>query len=852
MKKNEPTPLMTPQELNELRLKLHSHGYHPVPVVGAHVNTNSAGKRPTMPAWETKCLTAGPEEIGAWPRSYANCTNTGILGGTVVGIDIDVLDETLSARLDARALEIFGPTSLRRIGRAPKVLLVYRVPTPIAKMQTPALLFGDDPDTKVDTDKCKVEILAEGEQFVGFGIHPDTRAPYHWPEKSPLNVAVGDIPLITRELLKRFLTEAEAILRSAGARTKKEIKDGIKTEDKAATRKTEERERQGKAAAGIRNNERPSREKIADALDHIVNDFDYEEWIDIGFALYNGLGAGGEDLWNKFCSGYKGNDPRVVATKWKSFAKGRSISVATLFWYAKKNGWWWDPKGDNPRPQKEGDESDVARLNKTHAVLPIGDKTRVVTFGELEEFPGLETITMVQTLGDFQALHNRYRHVYTDAKGDVKRVPIGTHWIESPKRRQYDGGMEFMPQKDGDFGNKLNLWRGFGVTPTKPEPGSRAEAGCQKFLGFMRDIICSGNEVDFGYLLRREATMFQKRKRTEVAIGLKTEEEGCGKGFYEKVMKRLLGSHCMQVTNPRHIIGNFNPHLQTLLRLTADEALFVGNHEHRNALFGMVTESKLTIEPKGCGVFQVNNFLNISMLSNAEHFLPVSDSARRFFVPIVSAARKQDTEYFGDLESNLEAGGYEALLHYFLHGVDLSTFNVRQVPQSDGLLEQRDQSLDPLNAWWTELLESGVLTGADPGNPRCAVSHEYERKVEWQVISAGMTNTHIRHVKQRGFLDQARMIEPKLRNVSDHKIGAFLSKMGCRRVRVLRQRAWQFPPLLKCRADWEARYPHWGWEDGEITAWSAEDGEDATAPDADPARHADWTEGKPIPKDLRG
>ena len=75
-------------------------------------------------------------------------------------------------------------------------------------------------------------------------------------------------------------------------------------------------------------------------------------------------------------------------------------------------------------------------------------------------------------------------------------------------------------------GNKLNLWRGFGVTPIKPEPGSLAEAGCQKFLAFMRDIICSGNEIDFGYLLRREATIFQKRKRTEVAIGLKNKRGG--------------------------------------------------------------------------------------------------------------------------------------------------------------------------------------------------------------------------------------------------------------------------------------------------------------------------------------
>ena len=152
-------------------------------------------------------------------------------------------------------------------------------------------------------------------------------------------------------------------------------------------------------------------------------------------------------------------------------------------------------------------------------------------------------------------------------------------------------------------------------------------------------------------------------------------------------MKRLLGSHCMQVTNPRHIIGNFNPHLQTLLRLTADEALFVGNHEHRNALFGMVTESKLTIEPKGCGVFQVNNFLNISMLSNAERSCRLA-IARAFFVPIVSAARKQDTQYFRRLRNPISrpADTGRCCTTSCTRWTLQTTFNVRQVPQSDGLL----------------------------------------------------------------------------------------------------------------------------------------------------------------------
>jgi hypothetical protein len=473
-------------------------------------------------------------------------------------------------------------------------------------------------------------------------------------------------------------------------------------------------------------------------------------------------------------------------------------------------------------------ESDVVRLNRTHAVLPIGDKTRVVTFGELEEFPGRETIVMTQTLGDFQALQNKYRHAYRDDKGELKHKPLGTHWINSADRRQYDGGMEFMPQRDGDFGNKLNLWRGFGVKPIKPAPGSHAEAGCQKFLAFMRDIICSGNDDDFQYLLRREAIILQKKIRSEIALGLRTKEEGCGKGFYEKVMGRLLGHHAMQVSNPKHIIGNFNPHLQTVLRLTADEALFVGNHEHRNSLFGLITEPKLTIEPKGCGVYQADNYLNTSILSNADHFVPVSGTARRFFVPTVSAARKQDLVYFGGMEADLDAGGYEALLYYFLNEVDLTGFNVRAVPQTAGLREQRDQSLEPLDSWWVELLENGVLTGSDPKEPHRAVSNSYTREIKIEVKSAyGDTSTQVWHVTQRGLYDQAKLVEPKLKNFSDHKLGKYLSQMGCENTaKVLRKQGWSFPPLADCRAAWEKRYPNWKWRNTEITEWQAEEADD--------------------------
>ena len=433
------------------------------------------------------------------------------------------------------------------------------------------------------------------------------------------------------------------------------------------------------------------------------------------------------------------------------------------------------------RQKFDESESDVERLNKMHAVLPIGGKTRVVTFGELEEFPGRETIVMTQTIADFKSLQNKYRHSWRDEKGELQSSPLGTYWISSPERRQYDGGMAFMPQHDGDVGNRLNLFRGFGVKAIKPD-GKSGAAGCQKFLDFMRDIICSGNEAHFDYLLKREATIFQKRIRSEIALGLRTKEEGCGKGFYEATMGRLLGNHAMQVTNPKHIVGNFNPHLETLLRLTADEALFVGNPEHRNALFGLITEPTLTIEPKGCALYKADSYLNLSITSNADHFLPVSGTARRFLIPTVSAARKQDFAYFAGLQAELDNGGYEALLYHLLHEVDLTDFNVREVPQTEALRQQRDHSLPPLEAWWCELLETGTLMGsrsrrATPSGQQQLTSARSRSRPS---PATATHTTQIRYVNQPGIYDQARQLEPRLkRYTSDHRLGAHLSEMGC-------------------------------------------------------------------------
>jgi hypothetical protein len=377
-------------------------------------------------------------------------------------------------------------------------------------------------------------------------------------------------------------------------------------------------------------------------------------------------------------------------------------------------------------------DPDLERMNSKHAVLPIGDKTRVVTWDDDFEFPGRKTIVRAQSFPDFRNLHSNKRKTVeiTDKNGNRKKtkVPLGAWWLSQTRRRQYDGGQRFMPQHEAEVvGNTLNMFEGFAVQPRKPEGGSGA-SGCQLFLDHGFNIICSGNEEHWEYLLKREAWIAQNRRRSEIAAAYRTDAEGSGKGFWCNHLGHLYGRHYMEIGKPEHVLGKFNPHLETLLKLCADEAIFVGDPRHRNALFGLITEPTLTVEPKNINVYSAPNYLNIDMNTNAKHFVPASRTARRFFVPTVSEAKVGDFAYFRDIEAQLKDGGYEALLYHLLHEVDLRDFEVRCVPKTAGLAEQVAYSRKGLDGLVEKVCNEGHVPCAHLHWPGFSVTTGYEQR----------------------------------------------------------------------------------------------------------------------------
>jgi Family of unknown function (DUF5906) len=452
----------------------------------------------------------------------------------------------------------------------------------------------------------------------------------------------------------------------------------------------------------------------------------------------------------------------------------------------------------------------LAELNRDNCVVLDGGRTLVLRFEEIEHVAGGEKYvyrmpTFVR-FGDFRnLLLNRRVQV------GKRWVDMGSWWLEHWQRRQYDGVI-FRPAGAPIINGRLNLWTGWGVKPRQGDWNLLRQ--------HIRETLAAGDEAVYQYIMNWLAWAMQHPDQQAGVALVFIGERGSGKGTLGKALSRIFGQHALHLSSPEHLTGRFNAHLRQCSFLFADEAYGPKDKSAEGVLKRLISEDTLTIEQKGRDPIEVPNLLHVMMASNNEWVIPAGAHERRFVVQRVSEAHRQDPTWFGPLYKQMREGGYEAML-FDLLARDLGDWHPRDIVHTAALTGQQEESLSSLDAWWLELLQTGVLCGADENHPDRAISTEYEEKIE---EPDGWGGTRTRTVVREGLFEQARRISPKLKAMSDAALGHYLRDRGCERQWVRRERGWQFPPLAQCRKEWEERFPNTKWDDLDIEDWTT--GED--------------------------
>lgn len=746
-------------------------------------------KHPRIRAWQTHA-TIDPATIEAWWRKWPDA-NIGIAtGGGLVVLDLDGHAEIQAFKRIASPHGGLLPTLVARTARG---LHLY--------------LAGDWPTTK------KVDgllVRGTGGYVVAPGSLHASGIRYAWATNLPL----ATMPQWFAKWLEQGVDNSGtngAAPQSPLAHLTGEFPDYIKNKTKGLSGQSSTVT--VNVAAALRDPWSPTMEaRVRSALQAMPANCARDAWLHVGMALHacdwarpDGTDAG-FDLWLEWSAtgGDKFAGEYDCATRWKSFGKRGGVGLGTLFHMAEKAGWLGGPAPVASPFPFEALNGPVTKANGHHVEMPpqltaennqalitlnnsysvigdVGAKCMVLGWVPSKVDPAVR-LPSFQT---FKSFADRYSHRRADVmeRGkdgeaqEVKSHPLGAYWLKWKGRQTFEG-IDLIPGMAGILpGNVLNLWQGFAV---KPAPG--------RWEGLKRHIVqvlAGGDVAAARYIINWAAWAVQNPgRRAEAALVLRGGK-GAGKGVFARTLRHIFGQHGLQIYNPKHLVGAFNGHLRNCLLLYADEAFWAGDKQGESVLKGLITEPTIPIEHKGLDVEQWNNRIHLVMTANAEWVVPASHDERRYCVLDVSNDFAGQRDYFDPIYAELEAGGYEAMLHDLL-ALRLGDWHPRQIVKTEALRLQKERSMGPLQEWYESLLQDGVLPYVGRESP--------------DMCAAGVL---VEHARAQG---------GRLKDLNPTQLGRFLRDMGVVKIHRAGGNVWRFPPLCEVRGKWEARFSGWKWE----------------------------------------
>lgn len=285
---------------DEAAAQLADNGYLPIPIAPGR-------KNPTIAEWTTYRYSPRDE-------AHAGC-GIGFLTGQgntpIIGIDCDITNKELLKLLQDEIIKLSGGKPIMaRVGRSPRVLYVVRTEGSFSKMVSKKFIDGNG-------EEHQLEVLANGQQFVGYGIHAKTHKPYTWLGKAnPLNTPADALAVVPAEKAQALIDLVNEYGKKRSWSASREVSRGGRQANLATGPLTEF------DVACMRCGDIPL-EEARKILSHIDAD-EYKTWLDVGMALHLEYAASDEALnlwddWSRKSSNYPEEGFDALAAKWNTF-----------------------------------------------------------------------------------------------------------------------------------------------------------------------------------------------------------------------------------------------------------------------------------------------------------------------------------------------------------------------------------------------------------------------------------------------------------------------------------------------------------------------------------------------------
>lgn len=672
-------------------------GYTVVPI-------QQGKKAPGFDGWQKAKPSKG--QVKDWLEGGFRNAGVGIVTKFTVAIDIDCRDEDAALRFESWCMDNIG-TAPVRIGQAPKRLLVYRTVEPFSKRSSNAYVdeWGD---------KQQIEILATGQQFVAFHIHPDTGKPYVWvDDKSPLNVKATDLVELTQEHIDTLIAEFEVYAEKNGwslAKKGRAAPRGVN--DDAENPWVEDT-----APVTISDEELRSRLLMVPGSD------DYDTWFQVGMALYHQYDGAeaGFDLWNEWSETADNYDHDALERHWKSFdVQGKkrapltarfilrlskeavektalelSVKLRDAFVNAKDLPEWEKARqmareaeidglarsalasvAKDRRDAITGIKTSLTEIKKSIAYLPkkSGPTPKwaegwVYDVSDDRFFHTERKIAC--TKQGFDAMYDRYALTKaeildnkTKASQSASDLALNMYRIPTVDGRRYMPGRDaIFHEPDGTFANSYPEHE----IPEKPEKMlPRDKRNIERIKAHIAHLL--PNEREQRLLLDWMSWVVQNPGRHVNYAVLLQGVEGDGKTFFAEMMRSVMGVSNVKMANADTVIQtNFTDWAYGQCLCCVEEVRITGGKskdkwEAINRIKPFITNHVIEIYPKGKKGFNAVNTTSYMLFSNHKDALPLDDNSRRYLVLFSQWQHKDAIRKFKDAHPEYYVRLYETLV----------------------------------------------------------------------------------------------------------------------------------------------------------------------------------------------
>jgi len=376
----------------------------------------------------------------------------------------------------------------------------------------------------------------------------------------------------------------------------------------------------------------------------------------------------------------------------------------------------------------------LEKLNEDHFITKIGSTVMVGT----EPSDSTDNPSFIRQT-DFVLLKGALKVLkWNAAKETFVPASAAQTWLyDYPERREFLSGVVFEPNRK--VKGAYNLWKG---VPVEANP----EASCQKLLDHVHRVICHENDEYYNFLITWAADILQNPGRKAGSAVVIKGKKGTGKSTFFRFLDLILRPHSLTTSQREHVVGKFNAHMESLLLMVLEEAVWPGDHQGNSTVKDLITNESIAVERKGVDVSRMNNYMRIGMTSNEEWTVPVTwEDERRFFVLECSDVVQQDDEWFGPIYREMEeCEGLGALVHYLETWdpslVGMTWDSLRTPPKTEGLAEEARQAIPLWKLFFLDWISHGFFPNGEVDGEDGELSEEDDTliagKSVWMAFSS--------------------------------------------------------------------------------------------------------------------